>query len=417
MMPAIIRIPRGKISPKDGALFMNGKERLTRACLGKDIDRVPWTPMLFPWFHIHKYHDSLPDELSNCETCLDALRVMRADLFAKHEVFIVHASYTHCNFSSSFSGKNMKKPLFHSCLMDVFGYDGGIKFEGKLEKYDVIDTPKGPLTCSWVFDETAGAPYEKKHYWEDFEEGYEKILCLLQDIEFEFKPEDWYGVLTDLGDDGIAHLRIPPTPLKILHWLAGPEKATYYLIDHPDKVMELVRIYEDKVLDLVKRAVKLAETLVFTSGDNMDSMMYSPPIFEDYCGHSFRNISTVLHNEGKLLFTHACGQLADVIKLCADSGVDGMEGMAPPPVGNLNFADAREMLGSGFVLQGGMTCNEEELDGPDKKEKIFQRVCDIFTPMKDKKSFIFSSGCAPTSKAIYENFLTMRDACWKYGTM
>jgi uroporphyrinogen-III decarboxylase len=218
-----------------------------------------------------------------------------------------------------------------------------------------------------------------------------------------------------LGDDGAAHFRIPPTPLKILHWLAGPEQAIYFVCDNPDEVMELVRLYEVKRLELVKKAVGITGTLVFTSGDNMDSMMYGPPFFEDFCGHSFGQISEVIHEHGKLLFTHACGQLAGVIKLCADSGVDGMEGMAPPPLGDLGFGEARRLLGPEFVLQGGMTYTEEEMKGPDARERIFAAVRDLFETLPDKRRFVFSSGCCLSPKASYENVLALRDACWAYG--
>jgi len=73
---------------------MTGKERLKRACLGMEIDRIPWAPMLYQWFNINKYRNKLPEKLNNCKTTLDAMRVMEAGLFAKHEAFIFSAGYS-----------------------------------------------------------------------------------------------------------------------------------------------------------------------------------------------------------------------------------------------------------------------------------------------------------------------------------
>ena len=74
---------------------MTGKERLKRTCLGMEVDRIPWAPMLYQWFNINKYRNKLPEKLNNCKTTLDAMLVMEAGLFAKHEAFIVSAGYSH----------------------------------------------------------------------------------------------------------------------------------------------------------------------------------------------------------------------------------------------------------------------------------------------------------------------------------
>lgn len=295
---------------------MTGKERLTRAYLGQDTDRAPWTPMLYQWFNVHYYNGTLPQQLARCRNAIEASRAMGADIFAKHEAFVVHAAYTDCSFQMEFAGQRLRQPKVKTCLMDVFGPHGNVDFLGHAERHDTISTPCGPLTAVWVYDENAGAPFEAKNLWTDFETEYESVRALLNDIRFVPDEARWAGVKREIGEDGIAHLRIPPTPLKVLHWLAGPERATYFILDYPDKIAELVSIYEKKRIDLVKNVVCFPGTLVFTSGDNMDSLMYSPPIFEEFCGRSFRQVAEILHEDGKLLFTHACGQLGDVIKLC-----------------------------------------------------------------------------------------------------
>ena len=54
---------------------MTGKERLKRTCLGMEVDRIPWTPMLYQWFNINKYRNKFPEKLNNCKTTLDVMRV------------------------------------------------------------------------------------------------------------------------------------------------------------------------------------------------------------------------------------------------------------------------------------------------------------------------------------------------------
>jgi hypothetical protein len=377
--------------------------------------------MIYQWFHVNRYNRTLPAELAGCGSALDALRAMKADCFAKHEGFSVYASYTKCRAGYEYSGKRLKDPVVKTCIHDVFGPAGNLDFRGTSRRQDRISTPKGELTALWRYEEETGAPFEEKFFWTDFRSEYERVRALLEDVEFVVDTDRWLQLIAELGEDGIAHLRIPPSPLKILHWLAGIERTVFFAADHPAEIAELVRTYEHKRLVLVKRVVKLPGTLVFTSGDNMDSITYTPSSFEEFIGRSFTQIADIIHGEGKLLFSHACGRLAEILKLLKEAGVDGLEGMAPPPIGDIGFGEARRLLGDHFVLQGGMTYFEEKCSVPgsnfETRKRISQRVADLFTQLPHKRSFIYGSGCCLDPGANYENILALRDACWQYGTM
>jgi hypothetical protein len=396
---------------------MTAKERLQRACKGEEIDRVPWAPMIYQWYHVNKYNRTLPPELLGCDSALDALRAMKAECFAKHEGFVVYASSTKYRAEYEYAGKCLKQPVVKTCLHDVFGREGNLNFRGSSQRQDRITTPKGELTAVWRYEEETGAPFEEKFFWTDFHSEYERIRSLLEDVEFIVDADRWQNVITDLGEDGIAHLRIPPSPLKILHWLTGIERTVYFTSDHPTEIAELVRIYEHKRLELVKQAVKLPRTLVFTSGDNMDTITYTPSLFEKFIGRSFAQIADIIHEEGKLLFSHACGRLSEILKLLQDAGVDGLEGMAPPPVGDIGFGEARKQLGDRFVLQGGMTHLEEKYSGPETSKHIFRGVAELFSELPHRRAFIYGSGCCLDPGASYENILALRDACRLYGVV
>jgi len=394
---------------------VTGKERLTRASFGKEIDRVPWTPMLYQYFYVRHYNRTLPPELSRCTNPLEAMRALGADLFAKHEAYVVRPRYSQCSFNYAFQGAKLKQQTMKTCINDVFGNTGNLDFEGYLERHDSVKTPQGELRGYWRYDEDVGAPFKVKEYWTDFDREFPAVRALLTDIEFTVDKARWARVMKTLGNDGIAHVRIPPTPLKILHWLAGLENTVYFHIDHPHEIAELVAVYERKRLALVKEVVSLPGSVVFTSGDNTDTLTYAPDIYEELCGHSFRQISEIIHQEGKVLFTHACGQLRAIIDLVADCGVDGVEGVATEPIGDLRFGEVRNRLGPRFILQGGMRYLEEEDTAADAKERIFGWVQNLFEELGDKRGFILSSGCCTPPEAVYNNLLAMRDACWKYG--
>jgi len=45
---------------------VTGKERLTRAYLGQDVDRVALIPMLYQCYDVHQYDGALPAEVARC---------------------------------------------------------------------------------------------------------------------------------------------------------------------------------------------------------------------------------------------------------------------------------------------------------------------------------------------------------------
>ena len=119
---------------------------------------------------------------------------------------------------------------------------------------------------------------------------------------------------------------ITQSPLKMLHWLAGPQNATYFIIDHPEETKELARIHEEKALALLEQVVDLPETEIFFSGDNLDSMFYPPRFYRDYCDSFFTRAAEIIHRRGKRFVVHACGRNHKLLPLVGASGVDCLEG-------------------------------------------------------------------------------------------
>jgi len=157
--------------------------------------------VLYHWFNVNLYNGSLPKELADCRTTLEASRALKADSLAKHEAFIVCASYSECSFHSEYKGASLKHLKVKTCLMDVFGKHGNVDFVGRAERHDRIMTPNGELTASWKYDEKAGAPFETKNFWTDFEAEYDLVRALLKDIEFVADVDRWENVLA-LRDAG-----------------------------------------------------------------------------------------------------------------------------------------------------------------------------------------------------------------------
>ena len=159
-------------------------------------------------------------------------------------------------------------------------------------------TPHGTLTQTWSFTAESAADFEAKYWWTDWDE-YKAIRFMLEARDYAFDADLFSRWFREVGEDGVVMCHITQSPLKMLHWLAGPQNATYFIVDHPQETMELAKIHEEKALALLEQVVDLPETEIFFSGDNLDSMFYPPRFYRDYCDSFFTRAAEIIHRRGK----------------------------------------------------------------------------------------------------------------------
>ncbi|HEX9114508.1 MAG TPA: uroporphyrinogen decarboxylase family protein, partial [Anaerolineae bacterium] len=224
----------------------------------------------------------------------------------------------------------------------------------------------------------------------------------------------WVDVV---GDDGIMMCHVTQSPLKALHWLAGPANASLFISDHPAEMAELARIHEDKALRLVAHLVDEPAAEIFFSGDNLDSAFYSPRFYADYCASFYRRCADLAHSRGKYFVVHACGRSKKLLPQVGASAVDCLEGITPRPQGDVELADVRALTGRArFVVNGGMDAPRLTVE-EDPETAIHQYTHDLFAGMGDRRSFIFASSCMTPVPTPWQNLIYFRDAARAYGEL
>jgi len=143
--------------------------------------------------------------------------------------------------------------------------------------------------------------------------------------------------------------------------------------------------------------------------DNLDTMFHSPDYVEEFSSSFYKKASEICHSGGALFFIHACGQQKDNLKLISSYGVDGLEGVASPPLGDVMLDDAMKVTRDGFIITGGISAMETR--DLKSKDEIFDYVEKLFTRMLPYKSrFIFASSCNTAIDTSWETIKHFRDA-------
>lgn len=395
---------------------MNGRQRILAAFRGEPSDCVPFAPNIYLWFYYHRYHGTLPAALAGAQHPFEVLRGLGADILARWDTqWAVREVYTAGEYSSEFADQGGVRP---SALPPGTPITTSFNIypPGANEHRRRFVTPYGALTQTWAFTAESAADFEAKYWWTDWEE-YEAVRFMLEAREYQLDVASFRHWVRQVGDDGVVMCHLTQSPLKMLHWLAGPQNATYFIMDHPEETRALARIHEEKALALLEQVVDLPEAEIFFSGDNLDSMFYPPRFYRDFCDSFFTRAAEIIHRRGKHFVVHACGRNHKLLPLVGASGVDCLEGITPPPLGDVRLGEARGLSGKAdFVVNGGMDSPHQELR-QDAEAALHAYTRDLFAEMGDKQRFIYASSCMTSPLTPWENLVYFRDAAREYGRL
>jgi uroporphyrinogen-III decarboxylase len=272
------------------------------------------------------------------------------------------------------------------------------------------------LTQTWEYTREAGADFESEHWWKSWDD-YPAVRFLLEAREYAFDAADFRRWVERVGNDGVMMVHLTQSALKTFHWLAGPENASFFMIDHPQEMQELAQIHERKALTLLESIVDNPLAEIFISLDNLDSVFYPPYFYKDYCQSFFSQAADIIHSKGKFFVVHACGHNRILLPLVGASHVDCLEGITPRPLGDVELGEVRALAASeNFTVNGGMDAHRQEIR-QDAESRLHAYTRQLFESMGDKRHFIFASSCNTSCLAPWENLVYFRDAAREYGQM
>jgi hypothetical protein len=385
---------------------VTGKDRILTTLAGTLADRVPFVPNIWQWFYVNEFKGTLPDALRAYDHPVKVLRALGADIFSKFEGDVRTVTYRDCDYTLETDGDDLGRARV---------WAGFTWFEKQALRHERVVTPFGTLTHTWQYERETGAPFEKEHWWKTWDE-YAAIRYMVEHTVTRPDLDALERGMDLIGDDGTVIFQLLETPLKKFHWLAGQENASYFVIDHREEMRELALLHEKNCLEYLEQVIDLPNVLVYEVADNVDTQFYPPRWFCEFCLPILKKQAEMIHARGKYLFLHACGKLKALAPLFVETGVDCLEGHAPPPLGDWRLDEARATSDQ-LIVCGGMDAPHQELRGAHASAELDAYVRDTFASMGDKRRFLFGSSCNTSPLTPYENLISFRDAAWRYGKL
>ncbi|MCI8893292.1 MAG: hypothetical protein HFI41_01350 [Lachnospiraceae bacterium] len=338
---------------------MTPKERLLASIQGREIDRFSWSPNLAYWWE----HS---EEAVVAMGEVEFLKSIGADPLIRG-----HFAYQ----PGSRSWDNMM-------LFDT-SYDNSCRvWEETIGEHRkvVYETPLGSLVFGYNYSKSGNTWFLREHGVK--EEADFKILAYLKEhtiLTPNYQRFDQEA--SDLGEEGLMVPILVPDlksafQAMVEYWV-GTEGISYAVYDYPEAV-------EEALAAMRKLNLKAAEICAsskaecFLTWEDSSTTNISPALYEKYIAPEINDWCDFLHKKGKLYIQHACGHLKQLMPILAQTGIDAIESISPPPTGNIEIWEAREALPDRIALIGGIEAvNFKELHVTDLKayaEKLIGKM-------------------------------------------
>jgi len=361
--------------------------------------RIPYAPNYWQWFAHQRNHGLLPRELAGCSGQLELIRELGLDVFSRN---------LYCDEQRGWFGG----------LAEVVWEGVDLTEQERCEGRDRIiertyRTRAGDLIERLRYVWSESTLVQEKHMVTDSPRELEALAALLQARRWRFDPRRYESWQAKVGQDGLVVAGELYSPLKMLHLMAGPVETTYLLTDHPEQAADLLARHEAAMLDLVRQMAS-SGVRVMMAMDNLDAAFHSPRLVEQCSASFYQQASDICHQHGSYFFIHACGRQRANLRQIASYGVDGLEGVAFPPLGDVELEEAMTLSGDRLILTGGISAHEfERLHSRAEVFGYVRGLCARMRPYAHR--YILSASCTTPYTAPWPVLQHFRDAWREFG--
>lgn len=366
---------------------MTRRENLLRVLRGQAPAWVPFAMNFAQWYAHHHTFDSLPEALRGCSSYIQAMKVLGCDIFSR-------------NLDAGYAERDtVLTPREH----DEPGPTGP-------RRTICYDTPHGTLTMVRQQQTALSTSHEEEHFVKDWGTDGDAFRYLLSQRRPEWDERVFDAVDREIGDDGLVNVPAGCTPLKMLHHNFGLAYACLFLSDHPREALSLCDDYWSRLRPVLERLARHPRVASVILMDNVDTPFYPPSLARVYWAPYVKEAATLMRTHGKCLFVHACGKLAGLRGVFAESGVSGLEGVAHPPLGDWTAPQA-QACHPGFIFMGGFGAHEQD-SMTDAHVRAFYAD---YLPSASRTRFIFSASCQTSIRTPWSRLELVRDLCREWG--
>ena len=178
-----------------------------------------------------------------------------------------------------------------------------------------------------------------------------------QGLRFPIDPDHPYDILDDVLEKSGGRFSVHgevTSPLDYFLDLFGFSGGFLALAEEPDRSKEVLGRLTDGVVRIAAEQAARGVDAIKISSPFAGAGFISPRHYREFVLPFERRVAAALRGTGAFAYTHTCGAIGDRLEMIGETGVDGIECLDPPPLGNVELEDALERLGGRLFIKGNI---------------------------------------------------------------
>ncbi len=214
-------------------------------------------------------------------------------------------------------------------------------------------------------------------------------------LEFAIDPEhsgDIFGaVRARAGETYSIHGEVT-SPLDYFLNEFGFSGGFLALAEEPVKAKAILDRFTEGVIRIALDQAGRHVDAIKISSPYAGAGFISPRFYQEFVVPFERRIARAVKARGIPVYTHTCGAINDRLEMMAEAEVSGIECLDPPPLGNVELAEAKLRVGRKLFIKGNIDPVHTLLFG--NAEKIREDVRARIAAGKPGGGFILSTACS-----------------------
>jgi uroporphyrinogen decarboxylase len=204
------------------------------------------------------------------------------------------------------------------------------------------------------------------------------------------------------------------SPVSQIMELVGPMEGALALALDPGKLRAALQQLTLGTVELALGHIRAGADAILISSAFAGAGFMSPAHYEQFVLPCERAVVSGIKRAHPAVpvYTHTCGAIGDRLELMAATGTDGIDTLDPPPLGNVDLADARRRLGGRVFIKGNVDPVNVVLRGT--AEMCYQDARERIA-IAGRGGYVLSTACSVPPHAPPANVLALTRAALDAG--
>ena len=243
-----------------------------------------------------------------------------------------------------------------------------------------------------------------------------EFIPVSQGLDFPIDPEHRFDsvdlAVAAAGGERSVHGEVT-SPFDYYLRLFGHSQALIGLVDFPDTALGVLDRYTEGVVRLARGLAARRVDAIKVSSPYAGSGFISPAFYRKFVLLFEARIVRAVREMGVPAYIHTCGKVGDRLEMMAEAGFAGIECLDPPPLGDVELADAKRRVGGRMFIKGNLDPVHRLLRGT--VGEVREAVESMLSFGKPGGGYILSTACSIAPHTPRENVQALADIAEQFG--